>query len=1060
MAEIEYFESPAGPILHRIQTPISSVKEVELSPQTRVFWFDSSRQAWIAGRVDGGLTSGNALQTNEDYYRIAFPNGQDSRVAVSQLYVRWSHRIQDPTDYLASRITDTPFFFDGRSQIVRHFAAQRAAFGGLTGLASAAVELLEHQVAIVRRVLSDPVERYLLADEVGLGKTIEAGILVRQHVIDHPSAARVLIVVPRHLVSQWKEELAGKFFLDSTSRIEVVPESALHSEPGASHPTMLVVDEAHRIAVGAFSDNPVERALYGRLQSLATRAPRLLLLSGTPVLHQEDEFLAMLHLLDPNAYPLSDRESFRRRVVERQAVAEAMIDLTDDASTMFAVDTIDRLEASFGEDTLLLELCSTAKRHISADLQSSDRIGALGALRTHISETYRLHRRLLRTRRSDRRVEMLLPRRKGIVVIEHEDQARLEAFDFLDAWRLRLTQEGLEDASNQRLFESFVVAALSHPKVLLRRIDSRLAECGYNIRSSDSSEGIRAFGGTWAFEEEEEFLSQRRKLIASNLAQDDRAHRLADWLRSGSDGRRAVVFVDDNEVAEIVANTLRRRLAPGLVIRYEGDSKGLHDFEQSKGLAVLVCDAQVEEGLNLQRCRAVVVHYDLPLEAARVEQRIGRVDRIESQGQLQNVVMSSGQPYEHNWLTCLDKAIRVFNRSTAPLQYALAEASLRIRSRLLQDGRGAIEEEIARLSDPKSGLDFELRQIEAQEAIDAIEVYADRDDNFFGDLLENDDAIAESGEKMLNSWVVDRLQFEREIIGSKIARYIHDRRRPTLVPLIDTLTSFHQCIDPAELKNSRWQLRFKPVTFERAVAETSRIGLLRVGHPFMDALASMISCDDRGTAFALWRYLPHGVSSPRIFLRFDFLIEADLEPTLRLDESLADSWQELRRRADESFPVAYRTVWLTSDLEEVKNPKVLEILQWPYAPHGRSNGGKDINLRFERWDRAATMASLGDWTGLCGRARIAAERILRAEASFRNSCIKWAARSRDAATATANIFSSRIARLAGSAKVADERMARSEAAVRAGIAQGIERPQMRVDSAGLVILASTLLADE
>src|SRR5882762_9640998 len=134
IAEIEYFESPAGPVLHRKHAAISSVKEVELSPQTRVFRFDSVRQAWIAGRVDGGLVSGKALGTNEDHYHVAFPIGQDSRVAISELYVRWSHPIHDPTDYLASRVTDTPFFFDGRSEFVRHVAAQRAAFGGLTGL--------------------------------------------------------------------------------------------------------------------------------------------------------------------------------------------------------------------------------------------------------------------------------------------------------------------------------------------------------------------------------------------------------------------------------------------------------------------------------------------------------------------------------------------------------------------------------------------------------------------------------------------------------------------------------------------------------------------------------------------------------------------------------------------------------------------------------------------------------------------------------------------------------------------------------------------------------------
>jgi hypothetical protein len=70
-----------------------------------------------------------------------FPNGQEARLPISQLYVRWANPIEDPTDYLADRVTDTPFFFDGRSRIVRYLSEQRAAFGGLTALASSAIQL-------------------------------------------------------------------------------------------------------------------------------------------------------------------------------------------------------------------------------------------------------------------------------------------------------------------------------------------------------------------------------------------------------------------------------------------------------------------------------------------------------------------------------------------------------------------------------------------------------------------------------------------------------------------------------------------------------------------------------------------------------------------------------------------------------------------------------------------------------------------------------------------------------------------------------------------------------
>jgi ATP-dependent helicase HepA len=1060
LAAVEYFESPAGPKICRVDVPVSSVREVELPRQTRVFWFDLVRQGWVAGRVDGGLVNAKAIGANEDHYHVRFPNEQDTRVPISHLYVRWSRPIGDPTEYLAARVTDTPFFFDGRSSIVRHIATQRAAYGGLTALASSAIELLEHQVAIVRRVLADPIERYLLADEVGLGKTVEAGILIRQHVIDEPDRAHVFVLVPPHLVSQWEDEIATKFFLGGDRRVQIVTDTALLERRESPTATMLVVDEAHRVALRAFSSDPCDRQSYDQLRSLAAKTPRLLLLSGTPVLHQEDGFLAMLHLLDPDTYLLNDLESFRRRVMQRQSIAEAMADLTDDASAFFVQEAIAKLETAFAADARLSALCSEVKSLVSDDVQSSNRVRALRALRTHLSETYRLHRRLLRTRRSDPRVQIYLPKRKGMIAVEQEDQARLEAFDFLEGWRLRADQSQGGGEACEELFASFVSAALSHPRVLARKIERRLVACKSENVVWAAAEGHTVSKTTWLFGGEKEFLEQRLRLICAALRQEDRAIRLANWLTASRDVKKAIVFVDDHEVANTVASTLERLLTSTRVIRHRGDRECVRDFEANDAPAVLVCDASVEEGLNLQRSGAVIVHYDLPLEPVRIEQRIGRVDRIEAHGQLRNLVFSSAQHYEQEWLACLHQSIRVFDRSIAPLQYILAQTTSRIRARLFSEGYAAIEDEATRLLEPESGLDAELRRIEAQEAIDALESHPDEESEFYDGLIAQDESVSEYGQKILDSWVKDRLQFGHEPVGPSVHCYFHDTRKPTLMPLLSSVAKFRDCIDLESPLVSSFRLPVQPFTFDRAVAETAHVGLLRVGHPFMEALESLVRSDDRGTAFAVWRYMPKSVATPSIFFRFDFLIETDLGPAWRIDKSLLNGRQALRRRADEAFPPAYRTVWLDSDLEEVQSPRLLSVLNLPYTRFVRAEGGKDTSLRLERWDRAAAMVPLGDWQDLCGRARRVAERILRQDPRFQRDCADLSARIRDSATDVANAFSSRVARLHGTARRAEEQVARLEATLSDAIAQGVAEPAIRVDSTGALILASTPLRDE
>ena len=127
----------------------------------------------------------------------------------------------DPTPFLAAKITETPRFADPRSAFVRSIVAQRAAAMGISALLSSSIELEAHQVEVVRRVLQDPVQRYLLADEVGLGKTVEAGVLIRQCFLDGGPDTQVVVLAPSSLVTQWRSELASKFFSERAARLSL-----------------------------------------------------------------------------------------------------------------------------------------------------------------------------------------------------------------------------------------------------------------------------------------------------------------------------------------------------------------------------------------------------------------------------------------------------------------------------------------------------------------------------------------------------------------------------------------------------------------------------------------------------------------------------------------------------------------------------------------------------------------------------------------------------------------------------------------------------------------------
>src|SRR5262249_50809253 len=154
---------------------------------------------------------------------------------------------------------------------------------------------------------------------------------------------------------------------------------------------------------------------------------------------------------------------------------------------------------------------------------------------THVTETYRLHRRLVRTRREDPRVRDHLPRRTGAILVNYEDHAREEAFDFLEAWRLAAGGTNRASESEQRawqhLFTIWVESALAHPRVLVRHIDARLA-LRSGVATALPVPERDLLSAAWAFDGEEALLRERRTLLVASVERDERALCLADWLKA------------------------------------------------------------------------------------------------------------------------------------------------------------------------------------------------------------------------------------------------------------------------------------------------------------------------------------------------------------------------------------------------------------------------------------------------------------------------------------------------------------------------------------------------
>jgi ATP-dependent helicase HepA len=1046
--EVAYFESPVGPRLHRVRAPSSRVQEVELVPQTLVYCLRGA--AWRTGRIVTGEIAASALQTrvrsgDEPHYGVRFPGVPLEYLPRSAVFVRGHRGDDDPTELLAAQTTESAFFTEARRALGSFAARQRASLRGLTAISSSRIELHRHQLAAVRRILLDPVQRYLLADEVGLGKTIEAGLLIRQHLIDDGPPARVLIVVPDHIVPQWEGELASRFGIAEDERVVLISFSDLDGGQRWPNPTMVVVDEAHHAAEWAYAD---DSSRYELLETLARRSPKILLLSGTPVLHHEDGFLAILHLLDPDAYSLNDRDRFRAQVAARDDVADALVDLSDDAAAVFLRPAIARLcGGAFSEDPDLAIASTRVLELAGASAGDPTRVEAIRHLRNYLVERYRFYRRIVRTHRSDRSLRNLLPRRTGLVEIPvmSEDSRREAGAELLGEWRDNVRADALAtDSAEAPVFAGLVEASLSHPSALTSTVVTR-------------AQALRAGRLPAAFDAEEDWLCHWTNRLGDYESPDVRTVAVGRFLNEPQfRKRRAVVFVDDPSVASEISKSLNDLLPKTRAVFLLGseDPDVLLNFSETSD-AVLVCDRHGEDGLNLQHGQTTIVFFDVPLDFGRIEQRIGRADRLEGMTKLCVHIVCPVGSYEKAWVGLLREVVRIFDRSVAPLQYVLSAALQVLRLRLLGDGpQAALAEVASAMTDPAKGLEAELKRIARQEILDAPDWDEEEEQMFIERIEAAREESMSTARAALGPWLAC-IRMECRATPPFV-RYIHhgmeSRGRQTLVPIGEFLPELLPYVGRGEATD-RGQVAFGPFSFDEQNVDDEDL-LLHLSHPFFATVLAAMERDDRGRAWGIWRLSPNRQSHPDIFVRFDFRISVDL----RWVQPLVDAYgtlPSLRRRADAALPVEHRVVWIDRYGSLVTALEVLTELNQPYRP--AKQGGPDLNLRPERWSLALELGDLSDWQALVIELRRRAEAAVRLDREFVARCATAAAKIEGDTERTVAILRARESLLDGPRRaVASAEISREQDFANA-MCQGTREPSLRVDSAGAMFICSSPL---
>jgi len=472
-------------------------------------------------------------------------------------------RLNQPEKRLFSEQLDHPKWFDLRLNALNHqYDYLRSS---TIGLAGARISLIPHQLHIAAEVGGRHAPRVLLADEVGLGKTIEAALIIHQQ-LRTGRADRVLILVPDSLVHQWLVEMLRRinlpFAIFDESRCEALDDGESNpfendqlvlcsidflsqsekrqQQIEAASWDLMVVDEAHHLAWSA--DAP--SAEYTCVEALANQTPGVLLLTATPDQLGHESHFARLRLLDPARFHSYD--AFLKEESRYSQLADAVAPLLSDT-------TPDKKQHA-----KLSEFAPDAMQH-AGDLTDP---AARNELVHQLIDCHGTGRMLFRNRRAN---------------IEGFPERTLQAY-----------QLSLPDAYESAVAGSDLTHAL-YPE--------RMPSVVNSWTTFDPRVG-------WLMDFMQSIKPEKILLICASART---AQELGEVIRTQT-GIRFSVFHEGMSIVE--------------------RDKAAHYFsDEEDGAQILLCSEIGSEGRNFQFAHHLVL-FDLPLTPDLLEQRIGRLDRI------------------------------------------------------------------------------------------------------------------------------------------------------------------------------------------------------------------------------------------------------------------------------------------------------------------------------------------------------------------------------------------------------------------------------------------------
>jgi SNF2 family DNA or RNA helicase len=594
------------------------------------------------------------------------------------------------------------------------------------------LSLMPHQINVAHRLSEKSFPRMILADEVGLGKTIEAGIYIKE-MMARNLAERILIITPATLINQWKFEFSNKFNIDfkiyDGRKIKQLTKKGSHKSPNflknpfyydnlimcslqfARNPKyirqlsqiswdIVIFDEAHhlrRYLLNKSTGNYRETLNYKLAKNLANTTESLLLLTATPLQLHSFELFSLIELIHPEAFEnFSDFEHFRKNMPFINLLIKnvSQIEKLNKFEVKTTIKLLKDLEYVPRNKSLnaILDLIKTdhKKKKIIKDLEKEHTLSKFlirNRKKNVISKDY-INERIVKT-------ILVKPRQEELDIYNEIRLYLAKIYNMSGDFKHRNIGLGFVITTLQKLLTSSKHAFLKSLERRLKQIQGTTNSLDYleTLKSEDPEyfesqlEEENIENGTIEYdklsdksiidsENQEKVLIEFYQKL-SNISYDSKSEKLLELLQKvyeNNPNEKIIIFTQFVDTMSFLKRRIIKENSGFFVETFYGGknkqekAEAVERFRESSAFSVLLSTEVGGEGRNFQFCRTLI-NYDLPWNPMKLEQRIGRLDRIGQKSEkifIYNFFLEG--TIETDIIYALNKRINLFQESIGKLE--------------------------------------------------------------------------------------------------------------------------------------------------------------------------------------------------------------------------------------------------------------------------------------------------------------------------------------------------------------------------------------------------------